>query len=350
MRTTAVVILAALMMALSSAAQPAPDCRDDRGTDRCAGEQQKRVRELFGVESVEMHQAAGDQVRRVFYVDGYGRDLIAIAFVREPGSDPMVRVHFPKPETGRPTEPLQAAVPGAVWEEVIQGSSLFDRTLAPLADEEPVICLHAWVYTIEAVDPKGDGQYAKPPRPRRKTGDACTDDLVEAYAKDIQRAAIRLFPACAALDPDQHRNDASRLSACRLLKGDRLAAADALNRAGEFRRVDVAADGRLLRGIFASKAVVDWNGERNRGDLSAGDFWAAKQTEAGHANLFFESAEGETAGRVRLRGFLSRYREGPGNEAIYERAPVEQVWTARYGNEFQVESATVGLFKREPER
>lgn len=76
-----------LLATMQGEAQPRPDpnCRDDRGTDRCAETEQRRMRELYGVRSIEEHQAAGDQVRRIFYVDGYGRDLILIAFVRTSG-------------------------------------------------------------------------------------------------------------------------------------------------------------------------------------------------------------------------------------------------------------------------
>jgi hypothetical protein len=132
--------------------------------------------------------------------------------------------------------------------------------------------------------------------------------------------------------------------ACRLLKGDRFAAAEVLNEASLFRQVNGPGDARLLKSTFASDAVVDWNGERNKDPLTAEDFWAAKATEGGHTNLFFESVEGETANRVRLRGFLSRYREGPGDQSIYEKAQVEQVWSTRFGDDFAIERATVGPF------
>ena len=82
-----VSLLFAITAAAPVAAQRPVDrnCSDDRGVDRCSEEQQRRTRQLFSVRSIEEHGAAGDQVRRVFYVDGYGRDVVLIALVRAPG-------------------------------------------------------------------------------------------------------------------------------------------------------------------------------------------------------------------------------------------------------------------------
>ena len=101
---------AALLLVAAADAQ-APEtagCADDRGVDRCAEAQQRRMRDLYGVRSIDKHQAAGDQVRRIFYVDGYGRDLILISLVRAPGHDPMLWVHYPG-EGGQRPAPQQAA-------------------------------------------------------------------------------------------------------------------------------------------------------------------------------------------------------------------------------------------------
>ena len=108
---------------------PAGDCHDDRLVDRCSAEQQRRVRELFGVGTIEAHRDAGDQVRRAFYVDGYGRDVVAIVFIRPKGGDPALSVHFPREENGRRPEPLRVPVPAAAWQEAIERSAHFDRAL-----------------------------------------------------------------------------------------------------------------------------------------------------------------------------------------------------------------------------
>jgi len=148
------------------------NCRDDQGVDRCAEEQQRRTRELFGVRSIEEHRAAGDQVRRAFYVDGYGGDVALIAFVRSPGNDPTLWVHYPAERARRPA-PQQVALSEAIWAEVIDRSRNFYRSFIPRDGSDPefvVVCLHGWVYTIEANDPKSVERGLRPcgARPRAR--------------------------------------------------------------------------------------------------------------------------------------------------------------------------------------
>lgn len=325
---------------------PAADCADDDLVDRCSPEQQRRVRELFGVPPIEAHRDAGDQVRRAFYVDGYGNDLLAIVFVRAKGRDPVLQVHFPRGSDGTRAEPLQAPVPNAVWEDVIRRSSHFDEQLkrlpeAPSASGEITLCIHSWVFTVEATDP-AEGEY-RPATLRRKTEDACDDGLVEAYATELQRAAVPLLAPCARLDPRQHRNEATLLSACRLLRGDRLAAAEVMNLLDRFGAVERAEDSAQLQGLFAHDARIDWAGESFASPGGAAELWARKMSEGGPTRLYWDYVEGETADRVRLVGLLSRSLENDG----YSRARVEQVWE-REGRSFQIERATVGAFEPEP--
>lgn len=347
------VVFSLFLAAAPAVAQPRPnpDCRDDNGVNRCAEAQQGRVRALFGVRSIEEYQAAGDQVRRVFYVDGYGRDLILIAFVRAPGRDPTLWVHFPRREGEPATEPLQAAVPRLDWEDVLFRSALFDRDLVPRQPPPNTIpiCMHNWGYTVEATDPARSQH--EPATVRRATEHGCGASLVRFFAVEAQKAALPLLPYCARLDPGQHRNPAAQLAACRTLRGDRMAAAEALNRAGAFPQVDGPGDVVLIADRFAQGAVVDWNGERNQGDSSAALFWATKVGEAGHANFFYDSVEGLSGTRVRLTGFLSRSVEEPGSDrSTIHRARVEQIWAVTPIQEFQVERATVGPWEAAPQR
>jgi hypothetical protein len=346
---------AALIMWLATAA-PAQegegrDCRDDRGIDRCAAEEQRRVRELFGVKAIEAHRDAGDQVRRAFYVDGYGRDLIAIAFVRPRAGDPELWVHFPREAGDKRADALRAPVPEEVWDKIIARSDHFDRELVPLPkvkSDDIIICMHSWVMTVEATDPaEFEGEQ---PTLRRRTEDACDDGLVEAYSTELQDAAVPLLAPCARLDPPQHRNSALLLAACGMLRGDRLAAAAVMNRASGFRRVDGPESANLLKPLFDYRAKVDWNGERNRDDGSAAAFWAGKVVD-GDASFFLGTLEGETASRVRVAATLERRVEGTvDGEHPIERASVEQIWMLNQGGDFVVESAKVGPFERVRER
>lgn len=346
-RTMALTLLGAFLLpADGSLAQaqsgPGVDCRDDQGVDRCPEAEQRRVRALYGVGSIEEHRTAGDQVRRVFYVDGYGRDMVAISFVRARGRDPMVRIDYPRREGQPRPEPLAAPVPQAVWDDILGRSRNFERSFAPRPDDDPNVirmCIHPWVYTIEAADPAIGHQ---PATSRRKTEDACEGGPGALYAREVERAALALIPHCAALDTEQHRREASMLAACRILRGDRLAAAEALNRAGVLRRVGTPAEMGLMFGRFGHEAVIDWNGARNEGSGSALAFWISKLGEEGRPSLFFESVEGESADRVRLIAMLIRSPDGPGEQARHERSRVEQVWVRHGGLDFQIERVSVG--------
>lgn len=338
--------LVALLAAASADAQAPvdPDCRDDSGVDRCASAQQARVRALFGARSIEEHRAAGDQVRRVFYVDGYGRDVAMIAFVRAPGREPMAYVHFP-PRGERPApQPFEAPVPAALWTDILRRSSHFDRRLMPLPrnPDEISICLHSWVYTIEANDPaRGNGVRASL---RRKTEDACADGLGEVFATDLQRAALSLFPACEALDPEQHRNPVAQLAACSLLSGDRLAAAAVMNRLDSFRGARRPEDGRLLAGLFTQGARIDWNGVRSvPSDPRLVDFWLGRLAADGMPGFYYQGVEGLSADRVRVTATLERSTDAAeGRPPTFSRARVAMIWTLTTVQEFQVESVTVG--------
>lgn len=263
---------------------------------------------------------------------------------------------FPAPEPE--PEPLSAPVPLPVWENILFRSQLFDRTLAPApplpappGEEESIsICLHSWVYTVEASDP-GSPADSRPARTRRKTEDACTHGLVPFFAIEAQRAALPLLPACAALDPDQHRNEASMLAACAMLHDDRMAAAEVMNRADALRHAHGLSDLDEVADLFDYRGSVDWNGERNAtGSLAQARFWLTKMAEGRPTNFYPERLEGESPYRVRLSGRLVRTIELDRNsEPVREEARVEQIWTFGPSREFQIERATVGAFEPMPE-
>ncbi len=349
-------LAALLLIAMQGASPPAADedCRDDHGVDRCDAAQQARVRALFGVGTIEAHRDAGDQVRRVFYVDGYGRDVVAIAFVRRPGHDPEVRVHFKREEGVPDLPPLVAPVSADIWDRQIERSSLFDRRLVPLSrpsEGEIVVCLHSWVYTVEASDPARPGGEAGVIR--RRTEDACADGVTEVFAREISDAALPLFPHCALLQANQHRNAASRLAACAILSGDRHTAARVRNQVNELFYIDRMEDLPLVAPLFDYRTQVGWNGERYAGRETDGAarFFLSKMLEGERDRLFVQNVEGLDAFRGRLRGGLVHRISVPGQEDdVAESAPVEILWEQEYGDRFLIRSITVGPFSRIPRR
>lgn len=323
-----------------------PGCGDDRGVDRCSADVHRRVLDLYGLQPIEGHARAGDEVRRAFYVDGYGRDMVAIMFVRAPGRDPILSVHFPR-DGDVIVPPATAPVPAAIWAEVLVGSRYFDRALAPLpANTDPnviSICLHSWVYTVEATQPSG--REGEDMRVRRKAEDACADGLAADYAGQLQSLALPLLPYCAALDPDQHRNGASILNACRLLSGDRLAAADGFNLLGTIRSIE-AGDRRAVVNAFAQQATIDWAGVQTSGGLNrVPDAWLLGSTDGGRANLHISRVVGERVDRVSAEGEVSRYVDGPNDTRILMVAPATfELRDRGDGLGLRITRATVGAF------
>jgi hypothetical protein len=344
---------ALLVAATASASQPErpwteaeSNCRDDRGVDRCAAEEHRKVLDLYGVKPIEAHARAGDQVRRVFYVDGYGRDMVAIAFTRPAGGDATLSVHWPR-KAGKPTRaPATALISAETWRNVLRRSEDFDRDLQPKPANPPsdtiVVCLHSWTYTVEATD-RGTEE-AGPMKVTRKVQDACGDGLAERFAGDAQEVALALVPYCQALDPGQHRNPAAQLHACQALEGDRLSAAAAYNQIRSLQHIE-SEDLHQAKQAFRYDAVLDWGGESAaRPPGSAAELWVRKASD-GNASLFVQRVVGERADRATADAELVRYVD-EGGESKRQVAPVSFLLEARDGFPLQVSRASVGPWRR----
>ena len=232
-------------------------CRDDDGNDRCSPEAHDRMRALYGLESAEDLLARGVTMRRAMFVDGYGNDVAAITFWREPGMAPMVEVRSPRVSEREEPQPLRAAISGETWAEVLYGSTFFDRELAPppaQADDgdgappPPSICLHAWIVAVTAVDAPqvspnivyGTGSIGAARDPslpvevtmtpasiRSDNESACSPALATDYAYELASIALRQLAECSSLDLGDFRNEAHLLGLCHQLRGDRLVAGEA---------------------------------------------------------------------------------------------------------------------------
>jgi len=108
-------------------------------------------------------------------------------------------------------------------------------------------------------------------------------------------------------------------------------------------------------------ATIDWNGERNSGQLSAAPFWIAKTVGGGgllesdslmnatpgswHMNFWVESIHGESAGRVRASGVLSRFTNKADGVTVEDRARFEQLWVRTSSSGLEIKTVTVGPFE-----
>lgn len=256
-------------------------CRDDDGKDRCSPEAHDRMRALYGLESPEELLARGVTMRRALFVDGYGNDVAAITFWREPGMAPMVEVRSPRAGEGEEPQPLRTAISGETWAEVLSGSTFFDRELAaPPAQAEggdsvpppPSICLHAWIVAVTAVDAPqvsqnivyGSGSIAAardpalpvevamtPPSIRSDNESACSPGLATEYAYELASIARRQLAECSSLDPGDFRNEAHLLGLCHRLRGDRLVAGEASVLPAKLRRAQRTGSELELSWLFA---------------------------------------------------------------------------------------------------
>lgn len=329
--------------------RPAPECSDDNGVDRCSAEEHRRVLDLFGLQPVEAHIRSNHQIRRAFYVDGYGRDLVALAFVRAPGGDPTLHVYFPRKADNSRSQPLTALVPREVWDEVIDGSANFDRRFQPRPGEADNMCLHSWVYTVEANDPELLAE--REAGVRRAVEDACAGGMAASYARKLSELAVRLLPPCVALG-EHPRGGAGLLAECEMLGGDRIAAADAATAVAEFARGTVLQRPEA-RFAFTQEAVLIWPGSPPVTGLEAGERWLAltgpppepnaddplalpRLPGLGSMSISLRRAVGESWARVRVEAELSGRAGTAPLTLIMERYP--------NGIGFQVSRAEVGTF------
>lgn len=215
-------------------------CGDDDGNDRCAADVQRRMRELYGLADVESLAQQGVTLRRAMFVDGYGNDVVAVTFGREPGRPPMVEIETPHREDAPGPQALSAAISREVWDRVLTASQNFDRRLEDewsprQADRngELRICLHGWFVVAEAADAQRMsqnivGQHVERGRARRDAEGACADGMAVPFAFELAKMALASLPECGSLDAGEFRNEPVILATCHRLGGDRLAAGDAM--------------------------------------------------------------------------------------------------------------------------
>ena len=126
------------------------------------------------------------------YVDGYGRDLILIAFVRAPGRDSKIGA-LKRTATARrggtDTRYFSDAVGDFVERSGSTGPSRPARARTRSSDR---FAWHGWVYTIR-IGPAGTGGRAFRLSFDARAESACEDGPGAAYAQDVERIALSLI-------------------------------------------------------------------------------------------------------------------------------------------------------------
>lgn len=306
----ALFALVVLPAAAQSAADFASGCADDNGADRCTPEAVKAWRDKYGLPSIEQMTGEGTVVRRVLYVDGYGRDLMALSAIRAKNAAPVIEIRLPREGTDEPvirTRPISATL----WERLLADSAAAHRRYQPEAggdvDALP-ICRHAWVSRFEAGDPRRLAQYVvaqqwEDAETRAATASACTDGPTNDFAAALARTAAEELAECSGLNLAGQRNWVTLLDTCLRLSGDTISAGQVL-----------AAQRELHRLMFRTrKSNESWT------DILRGDFTLASETLrssrridweamqalfAGAENLYFrpQSTHGIDSQQVRMTG------------------------------------------------
>lgn len=304
---------------------------------------------VFGLARAEEHLATGTEMRRVMLFDAWSRPRIAVEFTRPPGSEPTVQVYAPRDGGPSADQPLSVGVPGREWQRLMALGANFDRGLAPVVrprpqpgeDEAIVVCADGGTIVVEAV---GAWHFDRALRVRRVIDSTCENGLGDELADQLVEAAVPLLPACGELGRDRFYNGWGILEACLMLRGDRMAAALALNQA------DQLSNGRPDRaralGLIDEEAVIDWQGERITGRNI--ERWSERMAEDPSLYLSITRATGQTADRVLVTGVLRRWSETSSGETQLFHAAVSQTWVAEFGR-FQLHQMTVGPYELVPD-
>jgi hypothetical protein len=342
-------IAAALLCLLASGCatffpKSADPCRRNGDPTACFVKRQQQWLALYGLQPAESHLSRGEQMRRVFYVDDYARDVIAVTFLRSPEGHSTLSVNRPLPHIADAEVPasIWATVSDELWDEVVARSRWFDRELRrpPPPQQQPggdtiTVCSHAWVYAAEATDPEPDW---RDPRPiRRRVENSCYGALTPDFAQFAAETARRELPACAAIR--DRGGAADVLSICLRLGGDRMVAAEAYNAFDELRRHLQLDEVEQARALFAPGARIEWNGGPHRAG-SAADIWIGDSER----QVLFGSAVAESPDGALVRGVVRRW----GEERVAFQSPVEMIWAKGSDGGFRVERIKVGAEVRVP--
>lgn len=305
------------------------DCSKEANRAACDTQVLARQRAVYDAPPLETLVGKG-QVIRLFHSNAFGRNLGMIAVERRPGAEPRIETRFDPAAEPRPfTDQLSAPLPVAVWERLWDEGRFFDRTLGPPpASDRLVICADGSSVIVEMIDAEG--------RIRRATGSGCQRDLPFVLAEKIATAALDADPACALLANRDPHDAIHALGNCRMLGGDRAAAAQAFNviQGSAFRYPNGPEDAPAIRAQLDDQVELNWPGEAPvRGMTNAARAWASHGNDG---TLHLSRLFGETSDRVRIEGVIA-FRRGE-HEREPRTAKVTMIWERRNGFDFRLRS------------
>lgn len=324
-----IALLGAALIGVQSAPPSDRTCLDDNNRDICAPAMRAELLAALGMATAEADAEAGVESYRVFFVDGYGRDLPAFVFERRPGSGPMSVVY------GRGGARLEAPVSPAMWDEVVAHAEFADRELIQPANAQDAmagLCLHAWSSTIEMTNSPVTRWRSEPVR--RRTENACNGALTTRFAFFLAEQTLKAQPHCQGLDLDRQRNVVTLVASCMALKGDRVAAASLF---------DQISDGGPRRGADLTNPFVwqnylgtngsprlDWAGEVVVGqqgrDRKVAEFIVARLQQHPSLRFYPSTYDATDPRRVVVTGKVHYSEEAEGGEERWFEADFNQAW------------------------
>ena len=208
----------------------ASGCADDSGSDRCSDAAVKAWHERYGLRPVDTMATDGTAVRRMLYVDGYGRDVLAISAIRAKNAPPVIEIRRPRNKDGVIPTTWTRPISEKAWDRIIGDAATAHRRFAPETKADDVaICLHAWVSRFESGDPRRlapfvVGQMWLDPESRAMTASACGGGPTDRFGATLAEVAVETFGECSSIDADRMRNGIALIEACMGLRGDTIAA------------------------------------------------------------------------------------------------------------------------------
>jgi hypothetical protein len=320
--------------AAAPAGQPAhrSGCYSRLSDPDCDAYRIRRQEWTYGLPSLDRLTAQGVQVRRVFFVDAYDRDLGALSFTRRAGEGPHVAFQSP----GLRATGLAGPVPLGVWNRILERWREFDRE--PFTAPPATVCLDSWEFFVEATDPGGRARSAR----RRRALDMCPRP---DYVFWLAEQAVALFAPCNLLDNQD--DPVTRLSICAAFRGDRMAAARAFLSLDFLRRASPSEALAALQSILDEGVVLNWRGDIVRGAEPARLRWQRGLSETPQAEFEWSEVIGINERQIVIRGSF-HYDLRNSNEAFVAtyRAPVTIRATGDGAGDFRINELSVQSFRR----
>lgn len=314
-------------------------CRDDRGRDFCDEAVQQEVLGKFNAKHLRAFVSARSKIRRTLIVDGYGRDLALIEFIREEGRDPYFKVSAYGNWSASPAH-FEAIISESEWNEAVSQSNQIHLKLVKRDAEQksqassipPPPCLHSWLYWSEAY---GEGET------RSIVQDACEQSTSHKFAWWAAEFALEKMPFCEELNRREQRTLAHVIKSCLSLSGDRAAAASYVAYRSSSDRWGPASP---LSYRFYSNGKLTMGGRRLEGS-GAQAAWDAMGGEGQSISVSLDRIHATRSTAVELSGRVLRYDEDGPAKGSYEAAPMEAIWSRRAGDRYwKIVGVTVGEF------